>query len=272
MNETLIKYLAGILDADGSIAFNFVNPTKDERNLHNLSLKISLTSSDAIDFHGFVAKLPELTGFGSWDCHGSRDQFNRWTVTSRRDLEMLAPRLVKHMVVKGRHLQRMLSKWKEMRGRFLSEDECEALREFSKTSRADAGPVKPKNHPTWAWLAGYLDGNGSYRAGPCKSGTYKGNQYFRIQCSVQASCHVNDVSVLEFIQNAHGGYIKPHSKSENCMVWERNLGRSQHSFAVRFLPNLVAHSRLKRHKIEQMLSFHHQQRPIVLTSAEEVTA
>jgi hypothetical protein len=272
MNETLVKYLAGILDADGSVNFNFVNPTKDERNLCNLSLKISLSSSDAIDVHGFVMRLPELTGFGTSSPFGEKEQFNRWTVTSRRDLEMLVPRLVKHMAVKARHLQRMLDKWKEKRGVFLSEAEREGLLEFSRSSRADAGPLKPKNFPSWAWLAGYLDGNGSYRAGLCKSGKYKGNQYFRMQCSVHASCHKGDVAVLEFIQKAHGGYIKPHSLSENCMVWERNLGKSQHSFAVRFLPKLVRHSHLKRHKIEQMLSFHHQQRPSVLTSAEEATA
>ena len=267
MNESLVKYLAGLLDSDGSISFNFVNPSN---GYHNLSLKISLAASSAIDTHGFIVSLPSLTGFGSFDRHGDKGQFSRWTITARRDLEMIVPRLVKHMVVKARHLQRMFEKWKECRGKALSEKECEDLRIFSGESRADAGPLKSKNHPTWAWLAGYLDGNGSYRSGICKSGTSKtGKPQQRMQCAVHASCHVNDASVLEFIRNAHGGYIKPHSKSDKCMVWERSLGKSEHSFALKFLPALVNHSRIKRHKIEQMISFHRQQRLSVPTPAGE---
>lgn len=260
MDEELVKYLAGLLDADGSISFNFNNPNKD-KSAYTLSLRVDLTSSSAIDLRGFVASLPEQTGFGSHRRYGTEDKFSQWTVTSRANLEMLVPRLVKHMVVKARHLQRMFDRWKERRGKLISVTECDELRIFSKESRYDAGPLKPKNHPSWAWLAGYLDGNGSYRSTRCKCGTYKGKQYYRWQTAVQAACHIGDKEVLEFIQKAHGGYIKPHSKSTQCMVWERSLGKNDRSFALAFLPNLVSHSRLKKHKIEQLISFHHQQRP-----------
>lgn len=260
MDEELVKYLAGLLDADGSISFNFINPNKD-KSAYTLSLKVSLASSSAVDVHGFVASLPELTGFGSLRRYGDKSQFTGWTVTSRANLEMLVPRLVKHMVVKARHLQRMFDTWKEKRGRLISVAECDELREFSKQSRYDPGPLKPKNHPSWAWLAGYLDGNGSYRSTRSKCGTYKGKQYYRWQTAVQAACHLGDAAVLDFIHKAHGGYVRPHSKSPNCMVWERNLGKNDRSFALNFLPNLVSHSRLKKHKIEQLISFHHQQRP-----------
>jgi len=268
MNESTVKYLAGLIDSDGSISFNFNNPNKD-KSAYTLSLKVSIASSNAVDFHGFIASLPGLTGFGSVDRHGDKRQFTRWTVTSRSDLEMLAPRLVKHMFTKAKHLQRMLEKWREMRGRLISVDECNALREFSRASRCDTGPLKPKNFPSWGWLSGYLDGNGCFRSSRCKSGTYKGKQMYRQQCSVQAACHIGDVLVLEFIQRAHGGYIKKHSKSDNCMVWERNLGKSDRSFALSFLPRLVRHSKIKKHKIEQLIAFHHQQRLNEQTSTDE---
>jgi hypothetical protein len=261
MNETLLKYLAGIIDADGSISFGFYNPSDEENPSYNMRLTIHLGSSSSVDVHGFVESLPEITGFGSkYTDTKPKVDFTTWTVTSRRDLEMLVPRLVKHMVVKGSHLQRMFDKWKEYRGLRLSADECDRLRSFNKESRAKAGPVKAKNHPSYAWLAGYLDGNGSYRIGKCKAGTYKGKQCYRQQCSINVACHKNDAMVLDFIQKAHGGYQRPHSRSENCMVWERSLGKSQSSFALRFLPKLVKHARIKKYKIEQMISFHHQQR------------
>lgn len=268
MNESTVKYLSGLIDSDGAISFNFNNPNKD-KSAYTLSLKVTITSSSAIDVHGFIASLPNLTGFGSIRRYGNKDQFTQWTVTSRRDLEMLVPRLVKHMFAKARHLQRMFEKWKEKRGRLISVDECDILKEFSRQSRYDAGPLKPKNHPSWCWLSGYLDGNGCFRSARCKSGTYNGKQMYRQQCSVQAACHIGDVAVLEFIQKAHGGYIKKHSKSDNCMVWERNLGKSDRAFALRFLPHLVRHSKLKKHKIEQLIAFHHQQRPSEQTSTDE---
>jgi hypothetical protein len=268
MNETLVKYLSGLLDADGFISFNLPSSTGGE-NRYRFNLRIGMSSSDAVDVHGFVASLPELTGFGFASRYGnpgsfSEAKFTQWTVMSRRDLEMLVPRLVKHMCVKARHLQRMFDKWKEKRGTILSKAECDELRLFSKESRCDSGPLKPKNHPTWAWAAGYLDGNGSF-----KLAKYKSNR--SVTCKVAVCCHTADSQVLEFLKKAHGGFIVTND-DRNCKTWERNLGVSQRSFANEFLAKLVRHSHLKKHKIEQMLSFHHQQRPIVPTPAGEVMA
>lgn len=260
MDEALYKYLAGLIDSDGSISFNF-GQTNPEKTAFFIKLHISLSASHAIDFHGFIGSLPELTGFGAVDVavghNKSKHPISRWTVRKKADLEMLVPRLVKHMVVKGRHLQRLFDKWKEKRGGSISAEECEALKEFSKASRLDSGPLKPKNFPSWAWLSGYLDGNGSIRAGRRKDGFYKGQQKYSHQASVNAACHKNDAAVLEFIQKAHGGYVKQYAAHPNCVAWERNLGKRDRSFALDFLQHLVRHSRLKKHKIEQLIAFHH---------------
>lgn len=260
MDEVLVKYLAGLIDSDGSISFNF-GKANQEKTAYFIKLHISLSASHAIDFHGFIDSLPDLTGFGAVDVavghNKSKQPISRWTVRKKAHLEMLVPRLVKHMMVKGRHLQRLFDKWKEKRGGSISAEECEALKEFSKASRLDSGPLKPKNFPSWGWLAGYLDGNGSIRVGRKKDGFYKGQQKYSHQASVNATCHINDIAVLEFIQKAHGGYVKPNKACPNCASWERSLGKRDRSFALDFLSRLVRHSRLKKHKIEQLIAFHH---------------
>lgn len=255
MNETTVKYLSGLLDADGTISFDFRNISRNQTSA-NLGLKVGIAGSDAVDRHGFIESLPALTGHGYVNRHGNDHQYIYWFLASRRDLEMMVPRLVKHMCVKARHLQRMFEKWKEFRGKALSLDECEALRAYSKQSRYDAGPLKPKNHPSWSWLAGYLDGNGHYMFSLVNKGAAIETRSMR----VSACCHKGDAEVLSFLRKAFGGRIKPHPASDNAMIWDRNLGPSDRSFALEFLGKVARFSQFKRHRINEMISFHRQQR------------
>jgi hypothetical protein len=260
MKETLVKYLAGILDADGSLSFEFTKYEKAE-DAFFLKLCLSLASSDAVDSKGFIDRLPEKTGMGHVHRYGKAGQFKSWKVHKRASLEMILPRLIKHMVIKGKHWQWLLDKWREQRGgATVTAEMREQLTAASKQSRIEnRGPVKPKNHPTWAWLAGYLDGDGWYRRTHVKCGVYKGTQYQQWRMNVGVVAHKNDAHVLEFIQRAHGGIIQVHGQTESVLVWVRNLGPRDSSFALRFLPNLAKHSRLKRDKIDQIIS-HHRQR------------
>lgn len=256
VNETLIKYLAGLLDADGSLTFTF----KAWEDIHYVGLTLNLTSSDAIDKAGFVPGLPALTGMGGVYRYGKNKQFISWMISKRADLEMLLPRLIKHMVIKAKHWEWMLGVWRDWRGDELSDEQKEGLQAASKESRKKrTGPLRPKNHPTWAWLAGYLDGDGwyCYRSGNYTS--YKDRSYRQWSISVGAVAHINDVAVLEFLQKSFGGVVRDHGQSEGCKVWYRGLGYQNRSFALRFLPHLAKHSRLKRHKIDAIIH-HHQQR------------
>jgi hypothetical protein len=269
MNETLIKYLSGLLDADGSLSFSFRKYDK-KPDVFFLGLTLHLASSDAIDEKGFVDSLPSLTGMGGIYKSGDRNQFKSWKISKRSDLEMILPRLTKHMVVKARHWQWLHDTWCEQAGTWFSAEMRENLTTASATSRVvNVGPLKPKNHPTWAWLAGFIDGDGWYRCKHYKCGTYKGHQYYQWMMNVGAVAHKNDASVLDFIRASHGGLIYDHKQSKDVLVWRRNLGPNDASFALRFLPNLAKHSRLKRHKIDQIIS-RHRQRLIVPTSEEEV--
>ena len=253
MNESLIKYLAGLMDADGSLSFSFKKYERDEERIF-LGLCLSLASSKAVDQRGFIPTLPTITGMGGVYFYGSEKQFISWTIGKRSQLEMILPRLIKHMVVKGKHWQWLLDTWREQRGGSISKAKRIEMTTASKKSRIErAGPLKPKNHPTWAWLAGYLDGDGWYRRRYAKSP----HNYWSMQ--VGAVAHFNDIGVLEFLHKAFGGNIREHGQSLNARVWVRNLGIKDTSFALRFLPKVARHSRLKRHKIDQIIH-HHRQR------------
>jgi hypothetical protein len=248
MNESLVKYLAGLLDADGCLSFD---PSHGYDKHVRVSLRLGLVAADSIDRNGFIASLPELTGMGK--THRTYDRYTTWLVCHRSDLEKLLPRVIKHMVIKARHWQWMLEFWRnyrtQERGRkFLTQDEWRALRdEYKQSRRTRVGPIKPKNRPTWAWLAGYLDGDGCF--------SFRTSKNKNMRLSVTA--HADDAAVLHFLQTAFGGTVKP-GKRPTIKVWWRGLGPQNASFAIRFLPKLVKHSRLKKHKIEQMIHFHRQ--------------
>ena len=248
MNESLVKYLAGLLDADGSLSFEH-HRGYDGRI--RISIKLHLVACDDIDQRGFVKSLPELTGFGSVSYNG---RYAQWFVGHRADLEQLLPRVIKHMVIKAQYWQWLLEFWRDWRSmergkKSLSEDEWNKLHALSKElRRTKVGPLKPKNHPTWAWVAGYLDGDGCY--------SFRTSKNKNMRVSVTA--HENDICGIEFLQKAFGGTIKPNSRLPHIKVWWRGLGPRNKSFALRFLPKVVKHSRFKKHKIEQMIHFHRQ--------------
>lgn len=256
MNESLVKYLAGLLDADGSLSFAFKHD-QNRVGRYFVRLRLGLTASDAVDHNGFVESLPELTGMGSVSRYGKSNQFAAWNVTKRTDLETFIPRLTKHMCIKAKHWTWLLNMWRDLRseGKTVSVEERNVLSEASKESRRNnSGPLKPKNHPTWCWLAGYLDGDGCYRYK-----NYSNDRRKQWAMSVSAVAHVNDICVLEFLHKSFGGRIEGQGQSDNVKIWIRSLGHNNRDFALSFLPNVAKHSQLKRPKIDAMIH-HHQQR------------
>lgn len=126
MDESLVKYLAGLLDADGSLSFQF-RLGRDEDDRYYIGLMLVLHSSKAVDVHGFTHSLPGMTGFGAVYEEGEKKQFYKWIVAARADLEMLLPRLIKHMAIKATHWQWMLETWRELRGTLISGERRDVL-------------------------------------------------------------------------------------------------------------------------------------------------
>lgn len=237
-SESEMKYLAGLMDADGSLSMKILNG--------RVYLEVSLAASESIDHNGYIDKLSNKLGFLSIREYPDKPNWSpshQWRVCSRRDLNILLPRLINHMVIKGRHWKRMFDLYTEMKGVDVSGIQDE-LKEFSTESRGDAGPIKPKVHPTWAWVAGYIDGDGCYI-----QKNYKGKNTTRID----AVSHLNDRVGIDLLVKAFGGTLFVEG---NCLRWRRSAGKRSSDFAVPFLKKVHKHSRLKKHKIEQMLNFH----------------
>lgn len=224
------KYLAGLLDADGNLCL--VN------NNGYLHIVLSLSMSESIDRDGKFAKYLS-SKVGKLQTRRRKDTWatqNEWVVRKRSDLEKLLPHVIKHMVVKGASWQKMLELYRSKPKEF----DLEKLRSDCLVT----GPVKPKNHPSWPWVAGYIDGDG---------------WYLKRKRPRQVEMHVGVVSNttegLELLQKAFGGVIKP---DRGYYRWIKNLGPRDKKFALMFLRKMVNHSRLKKWKIEQLLSTYSQ--------------
>lgn len=261
-NESEIKYLAGLLDADGSLSFKFAK-YKESCKLH---LSLSLDASLAIDKHGYLRSLAERAGglyIAKRDLSEHLQQ--KWIVGKASELNQLLPRIIKHMVIKGKHWNWLYNTYLENIKQNISLEKEKALKEQSALSRASSGPLKPKKHPTWAWVSGYLDGDGHY------SKRYDKNPQKTTLMRITLTSHEDDYFGVNLLQKAFGGTIN-HSKHHSWLIWHRNLGVTDHSFALAFLRKMHAHSRLKKHKIEEMLQFHniHLQRLTEKISTESV--
>lgn len=262
-SESEIKYLAGLLDADGSLSFKFAK-YKENCKLH---LSLCLDASLAVDKHGFLKSLSEKAGnvyLAKRDLSETLQQ--KWMVGKASELNMLLPRIIKHMVIKGKHWNWMYQTYLSKLKQNITPEEEAALKEQVKVSRSNAGPIKDKKHPTWAWVAGYLDGDGHY------SKRYDKNPKKTTLMRITLTCHEEDKVAVDLLQKAFGGSVY-HHKQHPWFIWHHNLGVTDHSFAIAFLRKMHAHSQLKKHKIEEMLQFHnlHLQRLSENRSTDQAT-
>lgn len=245
-NETEIKYLAGLLDADGCLSFHFVD--------NKVYLEMSLAASESIDKHGYIDSLGEKAGSVSIRNYPgtSWSASHQWRVQARNELNMLLPRITKHMVIKGSHWKRMYDKWSELRGVSLDDVQVGELKAWSKESRDQPGPIKDKKHPTWAWTAGYIEGDGCLTFKKHSNPETKNGMTIKLM----VVCHKNDRVGIDLLFKAFGGRIVADG---DCLRWHRNLGNRDRSFALSFLRKVHRHAKLKKWKIEQILAYHNNQ-------------
>ena len=236
-SETEKKYLAGLMDADGSLCY-----------VHNhgyLHLAMSISMSESIDRNGEycnylgdkVGKLYSRKRDDNWAIQ------NEWVVRKRTDLEKTLPHITKHMVVKGKKWQHMLEVFRNHKARKITDEEFLKLRE---TANALRGSIKKKNHPTWAWTAGYIDGDGWY---------LKRVRPRQIEQHVGVVSHPDHPEGVELLHKAFGGVLK---MDRGHLRWIKNLGPRDRQFTISFLKKMVNHTHLKKWKIEQLLSTYSQ--------------
>lgn len=253
LTETDIKYLAGLLDADGSFFFNLSGGYAQ--------LTISLDLTTGVDkqmafTHWFCAEMQTKPHIIKRDTNADGVESIKIIISRKASIETLVPRLLKYLVIKGAHLNRLYDKWVELRGCKLPPEAISELKVFTKESRLMAGPVKAREWLPKAYVAGFLDGDGSYTM-KASSGAY----------NVNTVSHLNDRCVADLLFKQYGGHIY---YQEDWIRWRHPLGRSNKSFAIPFLRDMVRHSRLKKWKIEQFLNYHSQRLSVETPTGEAI--
>lgn len=241
INESEIKYLAGLLDADGSLSLT--------HNNGYLGLVLNLELAESCDRDGtYIKSLANRVGnLYTRKREENWSQTNTWRITKRSDLEQLLPRIIKHMVIKGKHWNNLLNLFREQQGKVITANEFFSFQEFSEASRKISGSLHPKKHPTWAWATGYIEGDGWFLIR---------DRVKQVEMHVGVVSHPDDRVGIDLLHKAFGGIIKFDNKG--YLRWIKNLGPRDKSFVIRTLPKMIYHSRLKRHKMEQIISIHSQ--------------
>jgi len=151
-----LKYLAGLLDADGSITYQIrewdgpkCGPSK------RVQVYLALSQSGSRDFVELVAwsltppSCTQYWGHIKFDARHKRDAWC-WSVGGKRAVSVC--NLLKKYLVLKRGLAELAGK---VDGQDMDREIIEAA------WRAADMPIVPK-HPTTKWTAGYIDGDGSF--------------------------------------------------------------------------------------------------------------
>ena len=253
-SETVNKFVAGLFDADGCIYFRL----KKYKDYYTLNLKCEISQSFSVDPDGeMLHALARFYGFGKFDYKFPERGTTvcRWAMGTRDTLKLM-DHLIKHMCIKAKHAKTLIQVYKTLKGLHFDREQAEILRQLSKKSRLDVGPIHPKKHPAWAWLAGYLAGDGCFFYRERKRYSKRIGKYTtQYELRVESLASYDDQSILHFIHKALKGNIN--SKPEG-IHWCRALGAQNSKFAVKFLRKMKNYMLLRKKldKIQKMIEFH----------------
>ena len=247
--ETLAKYIAGLVDADGSLSISASK--RDNMFYPQISFKIVQADSIDRDFKNLlrIFNSVQLGNVTYTESKGNKARLCEWKICSFSELELFIPRIAKYLVVKGMHFDRSLKWFRSIHGQRYSLQELHWLRDQLKQSRKDTGPLKAKNYPSAAWLAGYADGDGCI---------YIGDR----QKMFTMSFHKDDIVGPQLIQKAFGGNIYEHLWKNNQDVYQYRLtlGGKQllNATGEKFIRYILPHLHIKKHNAELLLAVHKQ--------------
>jgi hypothetical protein len=188
MAKLSYKYIAGFLDADGSINVGFKADCRTPQMSIGFSQK---TSQDEV-----LQRIHEELG-GSYRTVGiNGGLYTQLVFGGNRQSQMLLSRIRPFLVVKRHYADVCL----DICSRHIEKEEIPVVREYLKIQRKQRSLPLPK-HPTMKWLAGYLDGDGCISVQSISK--HSGTAYLILH--VAAS--VFDTEGLEIIQKQYGGRI-----------------------------------------------------------------
>jgi len=228
-SEQLNKYVAGLLDTDGWIGFEFVGETPYVR------LGLAQAATVDTDFQ-MLRAVHKHYGLGTLTYGFQANDISQCTWRlSTKEAKILYGLVGKHMRVKQTHFKNILS--------HSGEGSREELTKFSKESRATTKWLKRPKRLSYAYVAGLLDGDGCYRV-------RRRNGRVVSMCVKVA---MNEEFILEKLLEDFRGSINQHSEGLKC--WRRGLGKGHSKFALPFLKKMRLYSCIenKYRKIDEMI-------------------
>lgn len=249
-SEQLGKYLAGYIDGDGCISIDF---RRKANGYYLLRIRFHLISGMTVDCDGSL--LRALRDFYDLGITYSRETENNpvtYWECGIKDTKILFNRIGKHLRLKGTHWDNMIWLYEELKGEDLTEEHVLELKEFTVCSRKNSKWLKHPKHPSWAWVAGLIDSDGTIQFS-------ERSRRGRIQrdLNVAVALTQDHKHVLDFLRSTFKGGIH-YQKSSNSFRWRRSLGKKNEAFALPFLKQLRKYSCIphKYSRIDKMIKFH----------------
>lgn len=207
------KYLAGLIDADGSFGVRFFRrPQGDYRPAMFLQVSQKAARNRILSllqesFGGTISTNEGATGY-------SGGPQTVWSLPHSETMKLLY-RLDKYMVVKRGRAPLMVD-YVHNNSR-VSEDRLEAHRAQLDTIRSYRHQLP--NYPSRQWMAGYFDGDGCFASRIDKKSGY-------CYLSLRVTAHKNDSNSIDLLHKAFGGLIN-YSKGEHLPCWVLHLPPSK---------------------------------------------
>jgi hypothetical protein len=198
------KYIAGFLDADGSIGAQFVGGS--------CYPQISVTFAQNADQDEVLHRIHEELGAGSI-CERTSNAGTRYSSLTLRgkDAHMLLSRIQAHLVVK-RHFAGVVL---DLYRRKVSREEMPRIIEYLKVHRYMRSLPLPK-HPSRGWVAGYLDGDGCFSVTSLNALGSVGSLVLHVAGDARKD------EGLELLQKAFGGRLNSMCAGR-CRQWTLSL-------------------------------------------------
>jgi hypothetical protein len=218
------KYIAGFLDADGSIGVQFVAASSRPQ--------LWIDFSQNLEQDEVLHLIHEELGVGSI-CVRTSNMGTQYSSLNLRGANayMLLSRIGQYLVVK-RHFASVVC---DLYRRSVRKEEIPRITEYLKVHRmmrSDPLPV----YPSARWVAGYLDGDG------CLSVTRIRKPFGQAQIQLHVAADVRKTEGLELLCKAYGGNIYD-MRGGRCKQWSLNLGDP--SKIVQVLGNVAPHMVVK---------------------------
>lgn len=221
------KYLAGFLDADGHLS---VRARKGARPDLDASFAQRAEYRDILEYAQSLFGGVIREKFDGQHC-----ELQMRSGPARKAME----RLKKYMVLKRHHAEQFLEL---VDGSTVlhTNEEVKQVREIVKSIRRQGAQVTP-NYPARKWLAGYIDGDGSFTVKVCNKTGYA---YPKLTIMAAPNYTVG----IELIQKCFGGVIAQHG---NNFLYTLQL--SQPSKTKEFLGFFAKHSHVKQGQVYFLL-------------------